>query len=132
MAKKKAALRGGGGGPSTIPLPQKKAARKTPKAKTGEQEPLVQKGIADVLEPKDAELEEDYRHYNEAVKNIKTHEDKKEAAYQSIKGRMRDKDITVYRLHSDPSKKLVFKSRDAEVKIEKIKKPKKSETANED
>lgn len=132
MAKKKAA-KGGGTTAGTLEFPtKKKTAKKTPKAKTGDAGPKVQQGIADVLDPRDAELEDAFKRLSKAkAAHVKT-EDERVAAYDDLKKLMRDKEVNTYRLHDEPSKRLVFKARDAEVKIEKIKKPKKSETANEE
>jgi hypothetical protein len=126
--KKKAALKGGGGGPATLPLPQKKAARKTPKAKTGNpiEETLypkaqVQQGIDDVLDPRDDELEEAYQQWANAKKaHVKTG-DKVTESYDALKSLMREKDLTIYRLHCVSRKRLRFKPRDAEVKEETVK-----------
>lgn len=124
MAKKKKVARGGGTAP-----PKKSAAKKKPKAKTGDEKPLVQKGIGDVLEPRDDELEEAFSRLANAKAAHTISKDERLAAYDELKKLMREKHVTNYRLHDEPSKRLVFKSRDAEVKIENIKKPKKSETA---
>lgn len=118
--KKKAALKGGGTNTGTIPLPKKKAAKKTPRAKTGDV-PKVQQGIADVLDPKDENLEEAYQEWAAAKKAHISTGDKVTESYDALKTLMREKDVTVYRLHCVARKRLRFKPRDAEVKEETVK-----------
>lgn len=118
--KKKAALKGGGTNTGTIPLPKKKAAKKTPTAKTGDA-PQIQQGIGDVLDPRDDDLEEAYQQWAKAKKAHVGTGDKVTESYDALKSLMREKDITVYRLHCVARKRLRFKPRDAEVKEETVK-----------
>lgn len=120
MAKKKAA-RGGGTNSGTLAIPQKKAARKTPKAKTGDDTPKVQQGIGDELDPKDEDIEEAYQQWAAAKKSHVKTGDKVTETYDALKSLMRDREITVYRLHCVAKKRLRFKPRDAEVKEETVK-----------
>lgn len=121
MAKKKKAAKGGGTNSGSLGLkePKKPAAKKASLKKAGEAK--VQQGIGDVLDPRDDDVEQAYQEWAAAKKAHISTGDKVTESYDALKALMREKDITVYRLHCVARKRLRFKPRDAEVKEETVK-----------